>query len=847
MTYFRSDGWVKSVLGQAIAGASIYVCTQPADVAYVPPIPQVQIYSDPAGLSPITQPVISDGFGHYDFYVPYGTYTVVIVTGGNIQQVYPDQTIGFETGSSGDVSSVFGRTGDVVAQSGDYNVSQITGAAPSANPSFTGTVQIVNAVITGTLGDGTGSAGSFGQILSSTGTGTKWITASGSSGTVSPGTEGQVGLYLTAGDTISGFSNAVFYPETYGAVGDGSHDDTTALQDTINAAQSAGGGTVVLGSKTYLISGALNITESSVAIVGQTAGGPSNGGVSGSIIESNSATANIININTGGTQIYGVMLQNFCVSRSITPTTGDGIVLNSVDDAKLYNIWSIDSRYCFSHVNAQFVWYVDCFAEWTSISNGITGYGFNMIGTNTTGFYSTRLKDCVVANKSGSGTYHGMHVSTSGNGVADLFCEGFESASCTYGVYIDGTSSNYNENIHFLRTIHDNFSVSAFYITGLTSHDSYVEINGGYIEGVGSAIGIDIEGSSGIVVNNVNFIAFGGNSGPCVLINGSSSKNNVVQANVMYCGNSSQVMVKLDACSNNTVSNNVIVGNADSFTTGISLVSASYNTISGNTLSGSGTTGISLDSSSGHNGGVNVVNPTSITTPLSDAGSDNFVTIAASSGGSGSTIWPTMAQPISTNFTWDNQGTSTVFDKTSRMVVTIPDSSGLSPATQMHGFYESLPFSAPYTVTFALSVMGASSSGNAVIAYIGLRDNTGKWVGFGAVYAAPNSGAGNVFVVRRDVWASSTSLSSTGTAIGITTPVGGLIWLRLSDDGTNRTFYSSVNGQDWLPIIVEANTADITPTEIGLAWYNVSVGGLPAVFSVFDYGAANSVLPVIGN
>ena len=115
MAYFRSDGWVKSVLGQAIAGAQIYVCTQPADVSYVPPIPQAAIYSDSEGLLPITQPLATDGFGHYDFYVAYGTYTVVVVTGGNIQQVYPDQTIGF-TGGSGNVTSVFGRAGDITAQ-----------------------------------------------------------------------------------------------------------------------------------------------------------------------------------------------------------------------------------------------------------------------------------------------------------------------------------------------------------------------------------------------------------------------------------------------------------------------------------------------------------------------------------------------------------------------------------------------------------------------------------------------------------------------------------------------------------------------------------------------------------
>ncbi|MGC2247404.1 MAG: hypothetical protein WA609_12440 [Terriglobales bacterium] len=41
-------------------------------------------------------------------------------------------------GGGGAVSSVFGRTGAVVAQGGDYSVSQVTGAAPLASPTFTG-------------------------------------------------------------------------------------------------------------------------------------------------------------------------------------------------------------------------------------------------------------------------------------------------------------------------------------------------------------------------------------------------------------------------------------------------------------------------------------------------------------------------------------------------------------------------------------------------------------------------------------------------------------------------------------------------------------------------------------
>jgi hypothetical protein len=94
-TYFRKDGWVKSVLGPAIPGSQIYVCSpQPANFSSLPPSPLADIFSDSMGLVPIVQPIITDGFGHYDYYAVAGLYTEVIALNNTVQQVYPDQTIG---------------------------------------------------------------------------------------------------------------------------------------------------------------------------------------------------------------------------------------------------------------------------------------------------------------------------------------------------------------------------------------------------------------------------------------------------------------------------------------------------------------------------------------------------------------------------------------------------------------------------------------------------------------------------------------------------------------------------------------------------------------------------------
>lgn len=54
-------------------------------------------------------------------------------------------TTAFVLANSGTVGSVFGRTGTVTAQSGDYSVGQVTGAAPIASPALTGTPTVPTA------------------------------------------------------------------------------------------------------------------------------------------------------------------------------------------------------------------------------------------------------------------------------------------------------------------------------------------------------------------------------------------------------------------------------------------------------------------------------------------------------------------------------------------------------------------------------------------------------------------------------------------------------------------------------------------------------------------------------
>lgn len=63
-------------------------------------------------------------------------------------------------------------------------------------------------------------------------------------------------------------SVARFNVQKYGTVGDGTHDDTAAIQAAINAAQGFGGGVVVLPPGKYKVTSTLSVTASNVKLQG---------------------------------------------------------------------------------------------------------------------------------------------------------------------------------------------------------------------------------------------------------------------------------------------------------------------------------------------------------------------------------------------------------------------------------------------------------------------------------------------------------------------------------------------------------------------------------------------------
>lgn len=223
-TFYRIQEWIKSVTGQALPGVQVYICNQPATTTGNPPSPLATIYADSMGVTPLSQPLISDGFGFVFGYVAPGLYTVVVASGLPSQQVYEDQNIAEAGVLVGFPLLVTAPTpGQVLEWDGTEWVNaslpaggpsiEINGtpAADQTELNFTDT-----ATVTWTSGaDGSVSANAVASALSTSGLFRKfryWLPAPNN-----PGTGGSIGVGTSGATGGSGsfYAGSQYRPEQY--------------------------------------------------------------------------------------------------------------------------------------------------------------------------------------------------------------------------------------------------------------------------------------------------------------------------------------------------------------------------------------------------------------------------------------------------------------------------------------------------------------------------------------------------------------------------------------------------------------------------------------------------------
>lgn len=95
MSIGRDDRYVTDAQGCALSGAQVFYATQPASTSAIPPSPLATIYSNITG-SPLTNPVVTDGFGHSFAYLDDSQLYTIVVNHpmfGVSPIVLPDQAI----------------------------------------------------------------------------------------------------------------------------------------------------------------------------------------------------------------------------------------------------------------------------------------------------------------------------------------------------------------------------------------------------------------------------------------------------------------------------------------------------------------------------------------------------------------------------------------------------------------------------------------------------------------------------------------------------------------------------------------------------------------------------------
>lgn len=158
--------------------------------------------------------------------------------------------------------------------------------------------------------------------------------------------------------------------------------------------------------------------------------------------------------------------------------------------------------------------------------------------------------------------------------------------------------------------------------------------------------------------------------------------------------------------------------------------------------------------------------------------------------------------PASSGFTWVNQGGATVSDTKGGILMKAPSGTGSS----LRVLKKAAP-STPYTITVAFL------QNNLGVDYLrgGLcfrQSSDGK-----LVYAAV--GFSGTFSIYGFKFNDATTYSG-GFYFDYRLVPHGLYWLRIGDDGSNRTIAISADGNDWLTVHTVGRTDFLTADEIGL-------------------------------
>ena len=473
------------------------------------------------GVQAITGPVLNGVLTTMNSAIFQGPTNLSLVTNGSLQNsgLAHSSTIvngqacvlGSTCTISGasSVTSVFGRTGAVIAQSGDYTFSQITGLPTTlAGYGITSPLPIAQG------GSGTTTPSLVGGTnVTITGT---WpnqtVTATGSGGGVNSGTLGSAAYYASTGSTVSGSSKTTSNVVWFGADSTGVSDSTSAFNSALASAKD-----VYVPCGTYKI----NITIS-------VAAGSLHGSPCVTLTANNTAVAVIT--NTGSNfEIRGVGIWG-------SSNSGSGIKITA------------GNLYMRDLVISGFNYDVEC--RGADLSGNVLTNSV-LLDAGTANVYWGGCNDSIISNNSiGDSLSQGTVSSSIGIDMEDAQANNVSSNFIwghTVGI-VNGTSSsgNYYNNNRITQSYYQGAYCSGASYTNWTNNQFYDNSN----IGAGSYPHLHFQSSC------TNAVVTGNNFFNAVLVGGTNTSYSVA----MNTGNNYIIVTA------NNMTNNTIAGFVDSGT-----------------------------------------------------------------------------------------------------------------------------------------------------------------------------------------------------------------------------------------------------------------------------------------